>query len=180
MQCVYIQQGLSSRLCARVHAHVHIRLYGGVWCVQQVYITHVCVCARAHTHQRACMVYIQQVLRTLWAMCTARGVFSKQPELDVSSVWCCGRSEMLGLGSLSLEPHRIPAGTCWSAGPAGQRRTWDRVVRLSSSQCLRWHLCNQARREGASDRDPAKTLGLSSPHQDWAPFYLFAPGLGVC
>lgn len=91
-------------------------------CVQEVVYITQCVCTCTHAHDSVCMVWsIQQVVCTLWAVSTAREVLSKQPELNVLLVWCCGRSEMLGLGSLSLEPHRIPAQSCWSAGAAGQR-----------------------------------------------------------
>lgn len=55
---------------------------------------------------------------------------------------------------------------------------------FSSTVAPQQLLCSQARRRGAPNRDPARTLGplpfLPSSCQGQAPFHLFPPSLDVC
>ena len=111
MGCTYSRGRASDCVCVCVRTHIRQCVWGVVCTAGGVHLM-TCVCGGGRGVQQAD-----------WAEC-------------VRSVWCCGRPEMLCLGSLSPGPHRIPARSCRSARTAGQRRTWGRVVRLSCSQCL--------------------------------------------
>lgn len=114
LQAVYTAGGMQQT----VYMYAHQALHGG--CVYSRWCTSLSVCACVYVSARF-RQRVWGVVRTAAGMHLMGCAYSKQPGLNVSSVWCCGRSEMLGLGSLSLEPHRISAQIYWSAGTAGQR-----------------------------------------------------------
>lgn len=79
--------------------------------------------------------------------------------------------------SLPPGPHRIPAQGWWLARAAGQEMDLGQ-----SGQPEKLSFSRPG--EGAPERDPLQTLGLSPPRLLPAlspgSFHLFPPGLGVC